>query len=245
MDDKVEPWPSDRFLSEISLGCGCLSLIGVGAPVVTDSKIVMWAFIVVGCAGLAAVIALQAIRYLRARSGQPLISLVIGKWRWTIVATTIAAIAAATAFWLQRDSAPQRDAPSSSLLGACVTDKEVAAQQAKGRQILTLAPSEIIDAELHGGSAASIYIGKWIKICSEFQLVMPKNDPDDPQHSYYVVWVYNLYGGTAVLNLYFDKERWESRLADIKDRQRFRAYCQIHDYDGKGWINAKNCELTD
>jgi hypothetical protein len=85
------PWPSDRALSEISLGCGCLSLIGVGAPVVTDSKLVMWGFIVVGTVGLAMVIVLRIARYFQNKKKQSLISLLLGAWRSTLVAAIVVA----------------------------------------------------------------------------------------------------------------------------------------------------------
>jgi hypothetical protein len=101
VDSGAPPWPSDRVLSEVSFGCGCLSLVGVGAPFVTDSKlVVVWGFIAVGCIGLAAVIALRIVRYLR--QGRPPISLVIGTWRWTLASLIVAVLAIGVATYFQR-----------------------------------------------------------------------------------------------------------------------------------------------
>jgi hypothetical protein len=99
--ETVETWPSDRTLSEISLGCGCLSLIGVGAPVVTDSQIVMWGFIIAGCIGLVAVIALRIVRYLAMRQWRLPISLVLRTWRWTLASLIVAVLAIGIAAYFQ------------------------------------------------------------------------------------------------------------------------------------------------
>ena len=90
---QIDVWPSDRTLSEISLACGCISLIGVGAPVLTDSKLAMWAFIAIGCAGLAAVTVLRIIRYLRMRQRRPPVSILLKTWLVTLASLIVVAMA--------------------------------------------------------------------------------------------------------------------------------------------------------
>lgn len=118
----------------------------------------------------------------------------------------------------------------------CVTEKEIEQQKKKGRQLLPLSPRDIVNKNLHGGVAVvAIYVGKWVKSCGKFLQVTP-----DETKTNHVVWVYN-----EIFNLYFDKSRWDSRLATLKDGQNFSAYCEIESFPPNGWLLANNCELVE
>jgi hypothetical protein len=58
---------------------------------VTDSKLVVWGFIVVGTVGLAMVIVLRIARYFQNKKKPSLISLLLGAWRSTLVAAIVVA----------------------------------------------------------------------------------------------------------------------------------------------------------
>jgi hypothetical protein len=116
----------------------------------------------------------------------------------------------------------------------CVTQNDIDQEAKKGRHLLPLSPREIVDTDLHKGPAAvSIYIGKWVKVCGRFLQV-----EQDETKTHHIVWVYD-----QIFNLYFDRDRWESRLANFKDKQDFTAYCEMESFV-LGWLHAKNCELV-
>jgi hypothetical protein len=144
------------------------------------------------------------------------------KPRGTVIATTAPAPSAPTA------------APA---IQPCIANNEIEQQlNKKGRQLLPLTPREIVSKNLNSGNAAvAIYIGKWVKVCGKFLEAMP--DETKTQH---VVWVYN-----EIFNLYFDKYRWDSQLATLKEMQNFKAYCRIESFSASGWLVTNNCELTE
>jgi len=249
----AEPWPSDRSLSEISLGCGFLSLVGVGVPVVTDSKVVMWAFIAVGCFGLAAVIGLRITRPLEARNGQSISSVMIGKWRWTLVAAVLAVIAITTASWLQRGAAPP---PQPSIHPAAEPPKpaepwvsEGEAEQAKkeGRVLLPFRPSEISGMNYRMGSEGTeAYVGKWVKINDLLLTVSVDRDRKD---SLRVRILQPIWGAMLV----FDAKKWGDQLRALNPNAgaKVRALCQLAKYDKESGNTdmtvpkfvGSNCEL--